>query len=47
MRHDAPYVVSESLTVNDPILIRAVTNDDFPMWKPLWDGYNAFYGRER
>ena len=18
---------------------------DFPAWKPLWDGYNAFYGR--
>ncbi len=19
---------------------------DFAEWKPLWDGYNAFYGRE-
>ena len=19
--------------------------EDFPAWKPLWDGYNAFYGR--
>ena len=19
--------------------------DDFPRWRPLWDGYNAFYGR--
>lgn len=25
--------------------IRAVEKDDFPEWKLLWDGYNAFYGR--
>jgi GNAT superfamily N-acetyltransferase len=28
------------------IAIRSVTGDDFSRWKPLWDGYNAFYGRE-
>lgn len=27
------------------ITIRAVTNNDYPHWRPLWDGYNAFYGR--
>lgn len=27
------------------ITIRAVTADDLPAWRPLWDGYNAFYGR--
>jgi GNAT superfamily N-acetyltransferase len=32
--------------VHDRFVIRAATKDDFPMWKPLWDGYNAFYGRE-
>lgn len=32
--------------MNDPVVIRAATKDDFPSWKPLWDGYNAFYGRE-
>jgi GNAT superfamily N-acetyltransferase len=26
--------------------IRPVARDDFTAWKPLWDGYNAFYGRE-
>ena len=26
--------------------IRAITRGDFDAWKPLWDGYNAFYGRE-
>ncbi len=27
------------------ITIRAVRADDHARWKPLWDGYNAFYGR--
>jgi GNAT superfamily N-acetyltransferase len=25
--------------------IRAVVDADFERWLPLWDGYNAFYGR--
>ena len=25
--------------------IRFVTPGDYPQWLPLWDGYNAFYGR--
>lgn len=25
--------------------IRPVAKGDFPAWKVLWDGYNAFYGR--
>ena len=31
--------------MNGPFAIRAVTSADFPGWKRLWDGYNAFYGR--
>jgi len=27
------------------VQIRPVRPDDFDAWKPLWDGYNAFYGR--
>ena len=27
-------------------LIRPLQSTDFPAWKTLWDGYNAFYGRE-
>lgn len=27
------------------IVIRAPTQDDYAAWRPLWDGYNAFYGR--
>jgi len=25
--------------------IRFVTREDYDRWLPLWDGYNAFYGR--
>ena len=28
-----------------PTRIRAVRQADFDAWLPLWDGYNAFYGR--
>ncbi len=31
--------------MNDQVTIRAAVKDDFSQWKPLWDGYNAFYGR--
>jgi GNAT superfamily N-acetyltransferase len=34
------------LTMNQPPTIRRVRREDFPSWKILWDGYNAFYGRE-
>jgi hypothetical protein len=29
------------------ITIRPIQPADFAAWKPLWDAYNAFYGRER
>jgi GNAT superfamily N-acetyltransferase len=29
----------------DPIIVRPIHKDDFAAWTPLWDGYNAFYGR--
>jgi GNAT superfamily N-acetyltransferase len=28
-----------------PISVRPVARTDFDQWLPLWDGYNAFYGR--
>ena len=28
-----------------PILVRPIQRNDRPAWTPLWDGYNAFYGR--
>jgi GNAT superfamily N-acetyltransferase len=27
-------------------MVRALAREDFEQWKMLWDGYNAFYGRE-
>lgn len=27
-------------------IIRPVEREDYAQWRPLWDGYNAFYGRE-
>ena len=27
------------------VIVRPVENADLAAWKPLWDGYNAFYGR--
>ena len=31
--------------MSDALIIRPVTRDDHDRWLPLWDGYNAFYGR--
>ena len=31
--------------MNPPFNIRPVTRKDYADWRPLWDGYNAFYGR--
>lgn len=32
--------------MGDEVTIRTAVKDDFPAWKPLWDRYNAFYGRD-
>jgi len=32
--------------MTDSLIIRAVELRDYPQWRVLWDGYNAFYGRE-
>jgi len=26
-------------------LVRSIRREDYAQWRPLWDGYNAFYGR--
>lgn len=31
--------------MNPACTIRPVETGDYDAWKPLWDGYNAFYGR--
>src|SRR5215472_3595728 len=30
---------------SDKLSVRFATRGDFDKWLPLWDGYNAFYGR--
>jgi len=32
--------------MTSPLRIRPIEQTDFQAWTPLWDGYNAFYGRE-
>jgi len=31
--------------MSNELSIRFVTRQDYDRWLPLWDGYNAFYGR--
>ena len=31
--------------MHETLLVRAIERDDYAGWRPLWDGYNAFYGR--
>jgi GNAT superfamily N-acetyltransferase len=32
------------VTIDTPS-VRAIAISDYATWRPLWDGYNAFYGR--
>jgi GNAT superfamily N-acetyltransferase len=31
--------------MSDDLIVRPVARNDYDQWLPLWDGYNAFYGR--
>src|SRR5580692_12359010 len=31
--------------MSDIVLVRPVATADYAAWRPLWDGYNRFYGR--
>ena len=33
------------MATNDDVKVRPVAREDYARWKPLWDGYNAFYER--
>lgn len=33
------------MATNDEVTVRDVARGDYGQWRPLWDGYNAFYGR--
>ena len=32
--------------MNEKLIVRRVALQDLAAWRTLWDGYNAFYGRE-
>jgi hypothetical protein len=32
--------------MTDHFTIRPILRADYAAWRPLWDGYNAFYGRK-
>jgi GNAT superfamily N-acetyltransferase len=42
--HDAPSQSQDS-EMSGELSVRFVTLQDYDQWLPLWDGYNAFYGR--
>lgn len=31
--------------MHETLNVRALAHEDYDRWLPLWDGYNAFYGR--
>jgi len=31
--------------MSDSVIVRPIARSDYVRWLPLWDGYNAFYGR--
>jgi GNAT superfamily N-acetyltransferase len=37
--------MNAELPMSDDLSIRVVSRQDYDRWLPLWDGYNAFYGR--
>jgi GNAT superfamily N-acetyltransferase len=39
-----PFMTAE-LPMSDSLSIRLISRQDYDQWLPLWDGYNAFYGR--
>ena len=32
--------------MSNDIIVRPIQREDYAQWRPLWDGYNAFYGRQ-
>ena len=32
--------------MNEKLIVRSVAPEDLAAWRTLWDGYNAFYGRD-
>ena len=41
----AGYTIMSLPIASPSVIVRAPTQADYAAWRPLWDGYNAFYGR--
>ena len=39
------FTVRPLQTVSERLTIRPILRSDYDRWRPLWDGYNAFYER--
>lgn len=37
--------MANAARTSSPLVVRPIARDDQRAWRPLWDGYNAFYGR--
>jgi GNAT superfamily N-acetyltransferase len=37
--------IEQAAGMTGELLVRSVSLEDYPRWLPLWDGYNAYYGR--
>jgi GNAT superfamily N-acetyltransferase len=44
MQADVP--MRGGVDVSDAVTVRPAERPDYQQWRPLWDGYNSFYGRE-
>jgi GNAT superfamily N-acetyltransferase len=45
-RHRATHLfMNKEAAMPSELSVRFVTREDYDRWLPLWDGYNAFYGR--
>jgi GNAT superfamily N-acetyltransferase/predicted enzyme related to lactoylglutathione lyase len=43
--HESQHGTEREAEMHPPPRVRAITAGDYGAWRPLWDGYNAFYGR--
>ena len=41
----AAALMNSESPMSSELSVRFVTRQDYDQWLPLWDGYNAFYGR--
>src|ERR1700750_2979437 len=44
-RPGGPPFMNAATPMSSELSVRFVTRQDYDRWLPLWDGYNAFYGR--